>query len=151
MTDQPQNKYVVAALVRLRKDTAFRIVEMEKQTEGVRADLVHIDAVLRMFAPELDLDTLPLRLHRPHRLDYFSHGEISRRVFDCLRENGGEIAAIDVVRKAMADKGLSFDGDRRTRTEFARRITMQLNGMARQGKIAKVGFGRSVRWRIKVP
>ena len=63
--------------------------------------------------------------------------------------NHGEIAAIDVVRKAMADKGLSFDGDRRTRTEFARRITMQLNGMARQGKITKLGFGRSVRWRLR--
>jgi hypothetical protein len=148
MTDAPENKYVVAALIRLRRDTAFRIVEMEKQTEAVRADLVHIDAVLRMFAPELDLDTLPMRLYRPKRLDYFSHGEITRRVFDCLREKGGEIAAIDVVRQAMVDKGLSFEGDRKTRIEFGRRITMQLNGIARKGKVAKIGFGRSVRWRL---
>lgn len=48
----------------------------------------------------------------------------------------------------MTDKGLSFDRDRRTRIEFGRRITMQLNDMARKGKVAKVGFGRSVRWRL---
>lgn len=152
MSRQPKtidNKYAVAALVRLRQEIAFRVNEQERETEKARADLVHIDAVIRMIAPSLDIEAIPERLRRPRRLEYFSHGEISRRVFDCLRERGGEIAAIDVVRKAMADKGLSFDGDRHTRIEFGRRITMQLNALGRKGKVAKLGFGRSVRWRLK--
>lgn len=45
---------------------------------------------------------------------------------------------------------LSFDGDRRTRIEFGRRITMQLNDMARKRKVAKIGVGRSVRWRLEL-
>jgi hypothetical protein len=137
----------VAALIRLRRDIAFRITELEKQTEAVRADLVHIDAVIRMFAPKLDPDQIPERQRRPRRLEYFAHGEISRRCLDTLRMLG-TIAAVEVARQAMADKGLSFEGDRRTRIEFCRRITMQLSAMARKGVVAKVGFGRGVRWKI---
>jgi hypothetical protein len=139
----------VAALVRKRRDIAFKIAEMERDTEAVRATPVHIDAVIRLFAPDLPPDVLPERQRRPRQLDYFAHGEITRRVLDMLRA-GGEIQAIDVARQAMADKGLNFEGDRRTRIEFARRITMQLNHMARRGMVEKVGSGRGVRWKLNV-
>lgn len=140
-----EHRVAVAALVRLRADTAFRVSELEKQTEAARADLVHIDAVIRMLAPQLNPDELPERQRRPRRLEYFAHGEITRRVLDTLREAGGPIQAVDVARRALADKGLSFE-DRPVRTEFCRRITMQLQHMARKGTVERVGFGRGVRW-----
>lgn len=141
-----EHRVAIAALVRLRADTAFRVNELEKQTEAARADLVHIDAVIRMLAPQLDPDHIPERQRRPRRLEYFAHGEITRRILDLLRENE-TVAAIDVARQALADKGLSFE-DRPVRTEFCRRITMQAAHMARKGTLEKVGFGRSVRWRL---
>lgn len=142
-----EHKIAVGTLVRLRRDVAFRIAELEKQTEAVRADLVHIDAVIRLLAPHLAPDELPERQRRPRRLEYFAHGEISRRILDTLRDADGPVAAIDVARRALADKGLSFE-DRPVRTEFCRRITMQFRHMARKGAVEKVGFGRGVRWRI---
>jgi uncharacterized membrane protein len=141
-----ENRVAVAALVRLRRDVAFQLAEIEKTTERVRADLVHIDAVIRMLAPGLDIDELPERQRRPRRLEYFAHGEITRRILDLLRDNE-TIAAVDVARRALADKGLSFE-DRPVRTEFCRRITMQFTHMARKRVVAKVGFGRGVRWRL---
>lgn len=141
-----EHRVAVAALVRLRSDTAFRVTELEKQTEAARADLVHIDAVIRMLAPQLDPDDIPGRQRRPRRLDYFAHGEITRRILDLLREHE-TVAAVDVARQALADKGLSFE-DRPVRTEFCRRITMQAGYMARKGTLEKIGFGRSVRWKL---
>lgn len=142
-----EHRVAVAALVRLRADTAFRVADLEKQTEAARANLVHIDAVIRMLAPQLNPDELPERQRRPRRLEYFAHGEITRRVLDTLREMGGPIQAVDVARRALADKGLSFE-DRPVRTEFCRRITMQLQHMARKGTVERVGLGRGVRWRL---
>lgn len=141
-----EHRVAVAALVRLRADTAFRVNELEKQTEAARADLVHIDAVIRMLAPQLDPDDIPERQRRPRRLEYFAHGELTRRILDAARENE-TVAAVDVARQALADKGLSFE-DRPVRTEFCRRITMQLRHMNRKGVVEKVGFGRGVRWRL---
>jgi hypothetical protein len=58
--------------------------------------------------------------------------------------------AIDIAKVALADKGLSFE-DRPARTEFCRRITMQLQHLARKGVVEKVGFGRGVRWKLAAP
>lgn len=137
---------LVKTLLRKRRDVAFHITELERQVEAVRADLVHLDSVIRMFAPELAPDVLPKRERHPRRLDYFAHGEITRRVYDMLR-GGGTVQAIDVARRAMEEKGLSLE-DRRVRTEFCRRITMQLGHMRREGKVEQVGIGRGSRWRL---
>lgn len=141
-----EHRVAVAALVRLRADTAFRVGELEKQTEAARADLIHIDAVIRMLAPHLARDDMPVRQRQPRRLEYFAHGEISRRILDGLRP-GGTIQAVDIAKQAMLDKGLSV-ADKPVRTEFCRRITMQLSHMHRKGRVEKVGFGRGVRWKL---
>jgi hypothetical protein len=142
-----EHPIVVAALGRKRADIAYEIGELERDVEAKRQELIHIDAVIRMFAPDLNPADGPVRVRRPRRLDYFSHGEISRRCFDALR-GGATLPASDIARSAMTDKGLNYDADRHMRIEFTRRITMQLNSLARKGDVVKVGNGRGVRWRL---
>src|ERR1700733_83522 len=100
-----------------------------------------------MFARDLNPEDDPVRVRRPRHLDYFSHGEISRRCFDALR-GVATLPASDIARTAMTDKGLNYDADRHMRIEFTCRITMQLNSMAHRGDIQKIGSGRGVRWRL---
>jgi hypothetical protein len=64
-----------------------------------------------------------------------------------MLRGGGTVQAIDVAKRAMEEKGLSIE-DRRVRTEFSRRITMQLQHLRREGKVEKVGEGRGSRWRL---
>jgi len=117
----------------------------ERQAEARRAALVHIDAVIRLFAPYIAPD-LPERQRRPQRFDYFKRGEIIRRCLNPIRA-GSTVLAIDIAREAMADRVLSFEDDRRMRSEFHRGITAQLNSIARKGMNAKVGIGRGARWK----
>lgn len=137
---------LIKTLLRKGRDVAFHITELEQQAEAARADLIHLDAVIRLFAPEVEPDALPARQRHPRRLDYFAHCEITRRVLDML-QIGGTVLAIDVAKNAIEDKGLSFE-DRRVRTEFCRRITMHLNHMRRERKVENIGQGRGVRWKL---
>jgi hypothetical protein len=141
-----ENANVVRALLRKRRDLSFQIEEIERQAEAARADLIHLDAVIRLFAPDIAPDALPERERHVRRLSYFAHGEITRRALDALRV-GGTVTALDIAKQAMADKGLSFE-DRKVRTEFCRRISMQLNAMRRERKVERVGEGRGARWRL---
>jgi hypothetical protein len=141
-----ENANVIHALLRKRRDLSFQIAAIEKQAEAARAVLIHLDVVIRMFAPDLAPDALPERERHVRRLNYFSHGEITRRALDMLRV-GGTATALDIAKRAMEEKGLSFE-DRRIRTEFCRRINMQLNAMRRERKVERIGEGRGARWRL---
>jgi hypothetical protein len=58
------------------------------------------------------------------------------------------IASLDVAVIAMRDKKLDPGSDPVTRTDFVRRVTMQLSDLRRKGKVEKIGSGRAVRWKL---
>ena len=97
--------HVVSALVSKRAEIAGLIARTEQQLGQFRADLVHLDATLRLFAPELEPKTIPAKRIRQADL-WLEHGELPRRVLDALRRAGEPIHAPDVVRAVMIDKGL---------------------------------------------
>jgi hypothetical protein len=150
MTEKHEGHTVTAnALVAKRADILFEIGELEKRIEQLRTELVHLDAVLRMFRPDFKAEGLPVRHRRPTKSPYFAHGELTKRIYDAMRTSetvsSGEIAA-----DAMRDKGLDPDNDSVTRTDFVRRVTLQLNDLCRKGKVEKIGRGRGVRWKLAV-
>lgn len=133
------------ALVTKRAKILFEIGNLEKQVERLRTELVHLDAVLRMFRPDFKAEGLPVRHRRPTKSPYFAHGEMTRRIFDAMRERG-TVTSLEIAGAAMRDKGLDPDADPVTRTDFVRRVTLQLNDMFRKGKVEKIGRGRVLRW-----
>ncbi|HJU17100.1 MAG TPA: hypothetical protein VJ770_11595 [Stellaceae bacterium] len=135
------------ALVKKRAEILFEIGELEKRIERLQTELVHLDAVLRMFRPDFKAEELPVRHRRPTKSPYFRHGELTQRIFDTLRTKG-MIASLDVALAAMLDKGLDPESDPVTRTDFVRRVTLQLNALAGKGQIEKVGRGRAMRWKL---
>jgi len=48
----------------------------------------------------------------------------------------------------MRDKGLDPDSDPATRTDFVRRVGLQLNALKRDGKIERTGKGSMLRWKL---
>jgi hypothetical protein len=50
----------------------------------LRADLVHLDATLRLFDPKAEPEAIPVR--RPYRRRrWFSDGELPRRILSTMR------------------------------------------------------------------
>ena len=131
------------ALVKKRADLLFEIGQREREIERLQTELVHVDAVLRMFRPDFKAEKLPVRHRRPTKSPYFRHGEPTQRIYDAIRQHG-TISSADVAVQAMRDKDLDPDTDPVTRTDFVRRVGLQLNALQRDGKIVS-GSGRGRR------
>jgi hypothetical protein len=138
------------ALIAKRADILFEIGQLEGRVERLRTELVHLDAVLRMFRPDFKAEALPVRQRRPTKSPYFAHGEMTKRIYDALRVSE-TISSVDVAVGAMRDKGLDPDHDPVTRTDFVRRVGLQLNDMQRKGKIERIGRGKELRWKLATP
>jgi len=130
-----------------RADVLFLIGQAEREAERLRTDLVHLDAVLRMYRPDFATDELPTRKSRPTKCPYFKHGELTQRIYDALR-TAETITGRDIAAIAMTDKGLDPINDKTTRTDFVRRVGLALNVLQRKGKIERLGKGASLRWKL---
>src|SRR5579875_3353179 len=138
--------HVVSALVNKRAESAGLISRTERQLGQFRADLVHLDATLRLFAPELEPKAIPAkRIRQPDR--WFEQGELPRRVLDAVRRAGAPIRAPDLVRAVMTSKGLDPAG-RLCLARVQRKVRDTLNRLNKRGLLASEGSGHGVVWRI---
>ena len=136
----------VNALRNKRAAITGQIAMYERETERLRAELVHLDATLRLFDPATDPAVIePLRRF-PRRTEYFARGEVTRRIYDALRA-APEVRAQDLAEAAMLEKGLP-DTDRAQRREFVNRFLNVMGDMKRRGKLVKIGRAPAVRFTL---
>ena len=144
--------HAVAALKDKRAELSSIIADLEKRINQHRADLVHVDAVLRLFVPELEPETINAKRPAPVRSRYFADGELTRRCLEALRRaegraEGRPVAAEELAVAAMVDKGLD-PADRKTRSDFIRRMLYALSSLRSKGMVEKLGHGLGARWRL---
>jgi hypothetical protein len=135
------------ALVKKRAEILFEIGELEKKIARLQTELVHLDAVLRMFRPNFRAEGLPVRHRRPTKSPYFAHGELTKRIYDAMRTSG-TVSSFEIAAAAMRDKELDPENDKPTRTDFVRRVSLALGDMQRKSKVEKIGRGRAMRWKL---
>ena len=82
------NEITMNAFVAKRAEILFEIGEAKKRIAQLQIELVHLDAVLRLFRPDFKAEGLPVRHRRPTKSPYFTHGELTQRIFDALQING---------------------------------------------------------------
>jgi hypothetical protein len=143
--------FLINALIRKRSEIHAAITDLERQASQLCADMAHVDATLRILDPELEIETLPVRGPRPKRSKYFSHGEISRRCLEALRDAPGDgwLSGDDIAVRAMRDKKLDPERDKRLRVDFVRRILQTLDSLERRyGRVVKSGTGRGIHWKL---
>lgn len=135
--------FVISGLRERRSAVAGRIVDMRREIDKLQADLLHLDAVLRLYG--LEPAEIPNKGRMPVRSAYFGRNEISRRCRDMLRECG-TVKADEIAVRAMREKGLDPEADRKTRSDFIRRILVSLHDLRKANMIEKIGHGRGVVW-----
>jgi hypothetical protein len=122
--------HVVSALANKRAEIAGMIARAQQQLGQFRADLVHLDATIRLFAPAMEPETIPPKRIRQSDL-WFEPGGLSRRVLDALRRADAPIRAPDLVRAVMIDNGLD-PADRASFVRASSRPVCRRNGVARR-------------------
>src|SRR3954466_5830483 len=127
----------VNALRNMRSRIAGEIVMHSREIDRLRAELVHLDATLRLFDPETDPNDVPALYRYPKRTEWFASGEVTRRTYEALREEG-VVSPRELAERAMAEKGLS-ETDRKVRNDIAALFTNVAYYLTRRGKLVKIG------------
>lgn len=138
--------HVVSALMAKRSEVAGAIADLERRAAQQRTDLVHVDAVLRLYAPELEPDCIPSRAVR-RRNGWFKPGELVRMVLDILRVAPAPMPTREIAAAVMARRGLD-PADLRTGRLIGKLVS---NALSRQAGdlVEKIALNRSVMWRVR--
>jgi hypothetical protein len=137
--------HVISALRERRAKVAGCIARLERQLDQHRADLSHIDGVLRLFEPDRDPEAIkPKRTYK--RTRYFGRGELSRLCRENLRDNE-RLSADDIVTAIIDAKGFNA-GDAVLRKSLRIQLLTALRSMRKRGTVEQTGLGRGVRWTL---
>lgn len=124
------DSHVVSALKAKRAEIAGRIQRNQRELQELVIDLDHVDASLRIFDPDIDLDSIRPRLvpiaHEAFR------GALKRLVLDALRDASQPITTLDIAKHVMAGRGLNPE-DKRLQRVMIRRVGSCLMKMREKG------------------
>jgi hypothetical protein len=135
---------IVSSLREKRLELAGILDDLERQANARRADLAHLDATIRLFAPNDILDAGQPALRRRYN-EWFRPGECRRKIHDVLRDAVEPMTTREIVEKIMAARGLSSD-DARARELIHKTVLGSLNRAAET--IERTQAAGSAAWRV---
>ena len=101
-----KNEHVLSGLMAKRAELAGQIESMQRELRELVATIGHIDASIRVFDPNADLDDIKPRL--PPRFQAFK-GEIARLVLNALRKSDKPLPVSDLTLIVAAGRGINPD------------------------------------------
>lgn len=97
--------HVVSGLIAKRADMAGLVEHHKKEMVRLVGVLGHLDATIKLFAPEIDLRTMRAKEHR-QRSQHFRPGECQRLVLEIFRDAVGPISSRQIAEQIIARKRL---------------------------------------------
>jgi hypothetical protein len=138
--------HVIAALKDKRAELSGGIADLEKRIGQHRADLLHVDAVLRLFAPEFEPATIPSKAVRQPS-GWFRPGELARMVLDVLRTAPAALTVREITVQIMERRELAPQ-DARTAELLRKLVSNALNRQAAD-LVERIQDGALVRWQVR--
>jgi len=144
--------HVVSGLVAKHAELAGLIQFHRTEIERVASDLKHLDATLKLFAPEMDLRSLGSKRVNSSRTGGFKRFESREShtwVLDQLREAAEPLTTVMMAERIMIAK--SLEDSRELRTSIQRTLNGTLRRLEKRGLVEDAGRaenGLTVLWRI---
>src|SRR5437588_10983800 len=101
-----KNEHVLSGLIAKRAELAGRIEMMQREMRELVATIGHIDASIRVFDPNADIEDIKPKL--PPRFQAFK-GEVSRLVLDALRKENRALPTSDLTLIVAAGRGINAE------------------------------------------
>src|SRR3984893_15711266 len=139
--------HVISALREKRALVDGLIEKLERKLEQHRADITHIDGVLRLFQPDRDPDEIKPRRTYAKRTRYFARNELARLCMDTLRDKRKLITTDERMAQVIAAKGFET-ADATLGVAIRDQLLTVLRAARKRGTVEQVGLGRGVRGRI---
>jgi hypothetical protein len=123
-----KNEHVLSGLIAKRAELAGQIEIMQREMRQLVATIGHIDATIRAFDPNADLEDIKPKL--PPRFQAFK-GEVSRLILDALRTSGKPMPVSDLTLTVAAGRGINPDDKPFMRT-LSRRVGACLRNLRKK-------------------
>src|SRR5690606_31653489 len=142
MATQPN---VVSALRGKRGELAGQINALQDQLRAAMIDLDHVDATLRMFDPEIELDEIKPKPLPPRHHAF--KGQVTRSILAMLRSEGALDAKAITIR-LMAERELNVN-DRALQKAMHKRIGAALRNLRERTLVSsRSGPGGRLEWSV---
>lgn len=139
--------HVVTSLIAKRAELAGAIDRLQRQLYQYRADLTHIDGVLRVLASDLDPEAIrPKRAYRRNR--YFARNELSRLCLGVFRTAAGEPVSVDDIAGQVIDAKGFDPSDGILRAAIREQVGSIVKRLHRNSAIENIGAGRASKWKL---
>ena len=100
--------YALEALKRKRAEITGEIARCHASLTKLSDDLEHLDATLRLFAPDFVAESILPKVFTPPK-SWSKRGEMSRAVLSILRVAKGPLTAREIASMVVAQRGLDHD------------------------------------------
>ena len=136
--------HVIGALREKRSELGGVIQQLEQRLEQHRAALVHLDATMRLFDPDIRPQEIRPSRPRAHSA-WFRPGECLRLIYDELRNASQPVTTRELATRIMRTKALSTDDDRQR--ELIQKTLLGSLNRAKE-RIARIETSGIVRWTL---
>jgi hypothetical protein len=126
-----KNEHVLSGLIVKRAELAGKIESMQREMRDLVAAISHIDAAIRLFDPDADIDDIKPKL--PPRFQAFK-GEVSRLVLNALRKSEKPMPVSDLTLIVAAGRGINPD-DKPFMRVLSRRVGACLRNLRKKGLV----------------
>ncbi len=141
-----ENDNVVLGLIRKRAEIAGRLEVAQMQVRQLIIDVDNLDAVLRQFRLDIDLEEIKTKPVPPRHTAF--HGQNARIGLNTLRETGMPLTTNDVTIRVMQARELNV-ADPRLKWTVAKRIGACLRNLRTRGQVASCGgSGQNLLWKV---
>ncbi|MDE2599721.1 MAG: hypothetical protein KGL40_08865 [Rhodocyclaceae bacterium] len=135
---------VVHGLVAKRSELLSQMEHYVQEVDRLDAEIKHLDATIKLFAPETDLRTLPVKrfVESNH---VFRHAEGIRLVLEVMREAGGKLNTQQIAQRVSEKKGLDASKIKVVRGA----ILDTLKRAEKKGQVCQIGKeGMALLWEL---
>ena len=139
-----ENEHVVSALIRKYGEIKGQLKASEKHSRKLRANLGHLDAVLKLFRS--DYETAKIIAKRPKRpIRWGKRGQGWRTALEILRHAQAPMSARELGLQIASKLGVEREGE--PLRYLVTSIADSLQRAAKKGIITQIG-GHPRRWEI---
>jgi hypothetical protein len=120
---------MIEGLAKQRAALATDIAETQERLRKLAEDLSHIDATLRIVAPDFQIESVGPIFRPPS--DWSRRGEMSRVMLDILRMARNPMTSREIAAQMIVERGLTADGA--TLNTMTKRCSTALRALSQKG------------------
>lgn len=136
--------YMVTGLAKKRAELAGEIERTHERLRSLAADLEHVDATLRIIAPDMVVEAIKPKVFRPPA-DWSKRGEMTRLVLSILRTARNPMTTREIGERMLVERG--FQSTTEALNSMTRRVACALREQRRKG-VARSTEGVAGFWQL---